>query len=146
MRGGEQRRRRDGVAQPNPARQRRCRAQRRSRCDAWASRWLGKVIPEAESSPDLKCSGGEVGGCSGRRGRGEERARGAGWGHGGAGEGRWRSRGGVGGRWAGTRGGGDRRRRSRAPVELEEEDEQGDHFAITGKFRGWTENNNVPLF
>ena len=112
---------------------------------AWyAAHGGGKAVrganPAAESSPDLKCSGGEVGGCSGRRGRGEERARGAGWGHGGAGECRWRTRGGVGGWWAGTRGGGDRRRRSRAPVELEEEDEQEDHFAITEIFRGLTEN------
>jgi len=30
--------------------------------------------------------------------------------------------------------------RCRAPVELEEEDEQEDHFAITEKFRGLTEN------
>ena len=29
---------------------------------------------------------------------------------------------------------------SRAPVELEEEDEQEDHFAITEIFRGLTEN------
>ena len=35
------------------------------------------------------------------------------------GKGEWHSRGGAGGRWAGTHGGGDRRRWSRAPVELE---------------------------
>jgi hypothetical protein len=35
--------------------------------------------------------------------------------------------------------------RCRAPVELEEEDEQEDHFAITEKFRGLTENLNFPL-
>ena len=35
------------------------------------------------------------------------------------GKGEWHSRGGAGGRWAGTHSGGDRRRWSRAPVELE---------------------------
>ena len=38
------------------------------------------------------------------------------------GKGEWQSRGGAGGRWAGTHGGGDRRRWSRAPVELEVEE------------------------
>ena len=54
------------------------------------------------------------------RGRGAS-ARGV-WGQGGAGEGRWRSRVGAGSWWVGTRGGGDRRRWSRAPVELEVEE------------------------
>ena len=57
------------------------------------------------------------------------------------GKGEWQSRGGAGGRWAGTHGGGDRRRWSRAPVELEVEESrwgligkdkkvQGHHYKI----------------
>ena len=37
-----------------------------------AARRFGGVNPAAESSPDLKCSGGEVSGCSGQRGRREK--------------------------------------------------------------------------
>ena len=47
-----------------------------------------------------------------------------------------------GSRWAVNQ----RHRAEQSSGGAEEEDEQGDHFAIIGKFRGWTEKNNVPLF
>jgi len=66
-----------------------------------AARWFGGVNPAAESSPDLKCSGGEVSGCSGQRGKRGKGTRGAEWGQGGSQEAGWRATAVRPSRWAG---------------------------------------------